>query len=126
MALHELLVALVVCAVAFTWAARRLHVPYPVMLVAGGALLGFVPELPELPLDPDLVLAVFLPPVLYSAALATSWRDFKRWAGSIAALSTGLVLATTICVGLLVHWLIPSVPLAAAFAFGAIVSPPDA
>ncbi len=126
MALHELLVALVVCAVAFTWAARRLRVPYPVMLVAGGALLGFVPELPALPLDPDLVLAVFLPPVLYSAALATSWRDFKRWAASIAALATGLVLATTVCVGLLVHWLIPSLPLAAAFAFGAIVSPPDA
>jgi CPA1 family monovalent cation:H+ antiporter len=96
------------------------------MLVAGGALLGFVPELPPLTLDPDLVLAVFLPPVLYAAALATSWRDFKRWAAPIGALATGLVVVTTVCVGLVVHWLIPGLPWAAAFAFGAIVSPPDA
>ena len=126
MVLHELFVALVVCAVAFAWAASRLRVPYPVMLVTGGALLGFVPELPPLTLDPDLVLAVFLPPVLYAAALTTSWRDFKRWGGSIGALATGLVVATTVGVGLVIHWLIPSLPWAAAFAFGAIVSPPDA
>jgi len=103
MVLQELFVALVVCAVAFAWAARRLHVPYPVMLVVGGALLGFVPELPTLKLDPDVVLAVFLPPVLYAAALITSWRDFKRWGGSIGALATGLVVVTTARVGLLIH-----------------------
>jgi len=126
MLLHELFVALVVCAVAFAWAARRLHIPYPVMLVAGGAALGFVPELPRLTLDPDLVLAVFLPPVLYAAALTTSWRDFKRWAAPIGALATGLVVATMVGVAVVVHWLMPGLPWAAAFAFGAIVSPPDA
>lgn len=126
MLLHELFVALVVCAVAFAYAARHLRVPYPVVLVIGGALLGFVPELPALTLDPDLVLAVFLPPVLYQAALATSWRDFRRWGESIAALATGLVVATTVCVGLVIHWLIPTLPWPVAFAFGAIVSPPDA
>src|SRR6185295_13666274 len=126
MVLQELFVALVLCAVAFAWAARQLRVPYPVMLVAGGGMLGFIPELPPLQLDPDLVLAVFLPPVLYAAALTTSWRDFKHLGGSIGALATGLVVVTTVGVGLAIHWLIPSLPWAVAFAFGAIVSPPDA
>jgi len=126
MVLQELFVALVLCAVAFAWAARQLRVPYPVMLVAGGGMLGFVPELPPLQLDPDLVLAVFLPPVLYAAALTTSWRDFKHLGGSIGALATGLVVVTTVGVGLAIHWLIPTLPWAVALAFGAIVSPPDA
>jgi len=126
MVLQELFVALVLCAVAFAWAARQLRVPYPVMLVAGGGLLGFVPELPPLQLDPDLVLAVFLPPVLYAAALTTSWRDFKHLGASIGALATALVVVTTVGVGLAIHWLIPTLPWAVAFAFGAIVSPPDA
>jgi CPA1 family monovalent cation:H+ antiporter len=126
MLILELCVALLLCAVAFAWIARRVHLPYPIALVCGGALLGTLPGLPRLHLDPDVVLAVFLPPVLYQAALFTSWRDFNRWRTSISMLAVGLVLATTIAVGVVAHWLIPDMPWAAALALGAIVSPPDA
>ena len=126
MPLIELLIALLLCAVAFAWIARRVHLPYPIALVCGGTALGFVPELPRVALEPDVVLAVFLPPVLYQAALFTSWRDFKRWRLSISMLAVGLVIATTVAVGVVAHWLIPGMPWAAAFALGAIVSPPDA
>jgi CPA1 family monovalent cation:H+ antiporter len=126
MPLVELLVAMSLCAVVLAWIARRMRVAYPVALVCGGGLLGLVPGLPMVQLNPDLALAVFLPPVLYQAALFTSWRDFKRWRISISMLAVGLVIATTAAVGAVAHWMIPDMPWAAALALGAIVSPPDA
>jgi CPA1 family monovalent cation:H+ antiporter len=126
MDLIELFVGLLLCAVALAILARRIHVPYPVALVLGGGALGFLPELPKITLQPDLVLTVFLPPVLYQAAITTSWRDFKHWGWSIGTLATGLVLATTVCVGAVLRWLVPDTPWPAAVAFGAIVSAPDA
>jgi len=71
MPLVELLVAMSLCAVVLAWIARRMRVAYPVALVCGGGLLGLVPGLPMVQLNPDLALAVFLPPVLYQAALFT-------------------------------------------------------
>jgi CPA1 family monovalent cation:H+ antiporter len=126
MGLIELLVGLILCSVALSWVARQLHVPYAVALLIGGFAISFVPELPRIKLDPELILAVFLPPVLYQAALFTSWRDFKRYSRPITTLAIGLVLATTVAVGVVLHWLVPGLPWAAAFALGAIVSPPDA
>lgn len=126
MSLVELVVGLLLCSVALSWLARKSRVPYAVALVAGGTALSFIPELPKLTLDPDLVLTVFLPPVLYLAALQTSWRDFKRWSPTISMLAIGLVVATTVAIGCVAHWMIPGLPWAAAFALGAIISPPDA
>src|SRR5689334_9168827 len=126
MPIVELLLAMLLCAVALAWLARRMRLPYPVALVLGGALLGLVPDLPRVGFDPNLVLAIFLPPVLYQAALFTSWGDFKRWRVSISMLAVGLVVATTVAVGAVAHWLIPDLPWPAALALGAIVSPPDA
>src|SRR5215475_6432347 len=126
MLLVELLVGLFAAAVALSWAARSVGVPYPIALVLGGALLGFVPGLPPLPLDPNLILIVVLPPVLYQAALLTSWRDFRANIRAISLLAIGLVVATTVAVAATFKWLVPEAPWAAAFALGAIVSPPDA
>ena len=126
MLLVELLVGLFAAAVALSWAARSVDVPYPIALVLGGALLGFVPGLPPLPLDPNLILGVVLPPVLYQAALLTSWRDFRANIRAISLLAIGLVIATTVAVAATLKWLVPETPWAAAFALGAIVSPPDA
>ncbi|MGH9260990.1 MAG: cation:proton antiporter, partial [Acidimicrobiales bacterium] len=126
MLLVELLVALFAAAVVLAWLARRAHVPYPIALVLGGAALAFVPGLPRLPVDPNLILIVVLPPVLYQAALLTSWRDFRANLGTISLLAVGLVVATTVAVATTLKWLVPEVPWAAAFALGAIVSPPDA
>jgi len=126
MLLVELLVGLFAAAVALSWAARSVGLPYPIALVLGGALLGFVPGLPPLPLDPNLILVIVLPPVLYQAALLTSWRDFRANIRAISLLAIGLVIATTAAVAATFKWLVPEAPWAAAFALGAIVSPPDA
>jgi CPA1 family monovalent cation:H+ antiporter len=106
--------------------AQKSAVPYPVLLVLGGLSLSFVPLLPVIRLDPNLVLFFFLPPLLYPAALFTSWRDFRRNLRSILFLAIGLVLMTTTVVAWVAHTFIPGLPWAAAFVLGAIVSPPDA
>src|SRR5215208_2701587 len=103
---------------------NRLGVPYPVFLVLGGLALGLVPIVPEIGLPPDLVLLIFLPPLLYSAAFFSSPRDLKSNLRPIASLSIGLVLLTTITVALVAHLLV-GLPWAAAFVLGAIVSPID-
>jgi len=122
----ELTVFLLFCAAALGWVAHRLQFPYPIALVAGGVILGLIPRLPQFPFDPQFILVLILPPVLYQAALMTSWSDFKAHVRPIGLLSIGLVLATTLAVGVALKLLVPEVPWAVAFVLGAIVSPPDA
>ncbi|MBK9441423.1 MAG: Na+/H+ antiporter [Comamonadaceae bacterium] len=122
----ELTVFLLFCAAALGWVAHRFQFPYPIALVAGGAMLGLIPGLPQFPFDPQFILVLILPPVLYQAALMTSWSDFKAHVRPIGLLSIGLVIATTLAVGAALKLLVPEVPWAAAFVLGAIVSPPDA
>lgn len=105
--------------------ATRLKVPYPILLVLGGSALGFVPRLPRVELDPDLVFLLFLPPLLYVSALFTSWRDFRANFRPISLLAVGLVLMTTFVVAAVVH-AVAGLPWPAAFVLGAIVSPTDA
>jgi monovalent cation/hydrogen antiporter len=124
--LLQVVLFLLLCAVALGWLARRVNAPYPIALVLGGGALGFVPGLPQLQFDPQFLLVLVLPPILYQAALLTSWRDFKANARPIGLLAIGLVIATTLAVGAALKWLIPDIPWAAAFVLGAIVSPPDA
>src|SRR3990172_4883741 len=126
MELLEVILLLLLCAVALGWVARRLHFPYPIALVVGGGALGFVPKLPQFPFDPQLILVLVLPPILYQAALLTSWRDFKANIRAIGLLAIGLVIVTTLVVGATAKLLVPELPWGAAFALGAIVSPPDA
>jgi len=126
MDLLQITVFLALCAIALCWAARHFGFPYPIALVVGGGVLGFVPLVPQLPLDPEIILVLVLPPILYQAALLTSWRDFVVSIRAISLLAIGLVAATTLAVGATLKFLVPEIPWAAAFAFGAIVSPPDA
>jgi monovalent cation/hydrogen antiporter len=107
--------------------ARRLSIPYPILFVIGGLFIGFIPIFPtQLRLEPDLVFFLFLPPLLYIQAFYTSWRDFRFYLRPILLLAIGLVVATTVIVAFVAHWLIPGLPLAAGFVLGAIISPPDA
>lgn len=122
----QITVIVLICAVALCWAARRFHFPYPIALVIGGGVLGFIPLVPRLPFDPELILVLVLPPILYQAAALTSWRDFVASIRTISLLAIGLVGVTTLAVGAALKLLIPDIPWAVAFAFGAIVSPPDA
>jgi Na+/H+ antiporter len=105
--------------------ARVLRVPYPITLVLGGAGIGFVPGVPALELDPDLVLLIFLPPLLYGAAFFTSLRDLRQNARPIALLSIGLVALTMAAVAVVAHHAI-GLGWPESFVLGAIVSPTDA
>lgn len=111
---------------AVTAIARRLDWPAPLLLVAVGLAASFVPGMPDFRLEPDLVLAIVLPPLLYSSALDSSYVNIRRNIRPIALLAVGLVLATTLGVGLVAHLAIPALPLPAALVLGAIVAPPDA
>jgi Na+/H+ antiporter len=122
----EIIVLLFAAVAALVVVARKLGLPYPVVLVLAGLALSFIPHLPEVKLDPNLVFFFFLPPLIYPAALFTSWRDFRRNLRPILLLAIGLVLFTTITIACVAHSIVPSLPWAAAFALGAIVSPPDA
>jgi CPA1 family monovalent cation:H+ antiporter len=126
MDLLEVVLFLLLLAVALGWVARRFNFPYPIALVIGGAALGFLPELPQFPFDPQFILVLVLPPILYQAALLTSWRDFRANIRPIGLLAVGLVIATTLAVGAALKFVVPDIPWAAAFVLGAIVSPPDA
>jgi CPA1 family monovalent cation:H+ antiporter len=126
MDLLEVVLFLLLCSVALGWVARRLNFPYPIALVIGGLALGALPELPQFPFDPQFILVLVLPPILYQAALLTSWRDFRANIRPIGLLAVGLVIATTLAVGGALKLVVPEIPWAAAFVLGAIVSPPDA
>ena len=126
MAEIELVCLLLMVVAAFDIVARKVGLPYPVLLVLSGLVLSLVPYLPHVALDPELALLVFLPPLLYRAAFLTSWRDFRRNLRPIALHAFGLVLTTTVAVAWVAHSLMPRLPWAAALILGAIVSPPDA
>lgn len=126
MGVLQVILFLMLFAVALGWVARHFKFPYPIALVIGGGLLGFVPRLPQPQFDPQFTLVLVLPPILYQAALLTSWREFKANMRPIGLLAIGLVIATTLAVGTTLKVIIPDIPWAAAFVLGAIVSPPDA
>src|SRR5215211_3400956 len=102
---------------------RFTEVPYPILLVLGGLALSFVPGLPDVRLDPDVVFTIFLPPLLYAAAFFTSVRDLRANIRPITFLAVGLVAVTTAAVAVVGHKVGLSV--AAAFVLGAVVSPTD-
>ncbi len=106
--------------------AEKISIPYPILLVIAGLGVAFIPGTPSVRLDPELVFLVFLPPLLFHAAWFTSWPDFVRYRRPISILAIWLVLATTSCVAIVAHYLIPGFSWPIAFALGAIVSPPDA
>jgi monovalent cation/hydrogen antiporter len=106
--------------------APRLGVAAPVLLVLVGIVASYVPGAPEVEVDPHLILAVVLPPILYSAAITVPASDFRRNFKAISALAVVLVLVSAFVSGLVVYWLLPGLDLAAAIALGAVVSPPDA
>ncbi|WP_213766240.1 Na+/H+ antiporter [Caballeronia sp. dw_19] len=106
--------------------AKRLRLPPAAALLIGGMAMAFVPGLPPVRLDPDLVIVVFLPPLLMDGAYFSVWEELKRNLGAILLLAIGAVAFTTLAVGVVAHLIVPSLPWAVCFALGAIVSPPDA
>lgn len=122
----SLIILLLAVVTALAQVTDRIRVPYVVMLVLAGMLIGLIPGLPAVTLNPDVVFLVFLPPVLYAAAWTTSWPDFKQSIRPISLLAVGAVLFTTVLVACAAHYFIPNFGWPEAFVLGAIVSPPDA
>ncbi len=117
----------IVITVAFVaGASRRLGWSAPLVLVLVGVAASFAPGIPSFELDPDLVLVGLLPPLLYAAAIRTSLVDFASTKEALLWLSVGFVVVSTLAVGLITWWVVPSLSLAAAIALGAVVAPPDA
>ncbi|MEA2304235.1 MAG: monovalent cation/hydrogen antiporter [Solirubrobacteraceae bacterium] len=109
----------------FLTLAHRTGLPYPILLVVGGVALGLVPGIPDVELDPDLVLVIFLPPLLYAAAFFSSLHELRDNLRPIGLLAIGLVTFTTLVVGVVAHAVIPALSWPAAFTLGAVLSPTD-
>ena len=105
---------------------NKLGIAYPIFLVIAGLIIGIIPDIPNITLNPDFVFIIFLPPLLYSAALNTSWRDFKASIRPISLLAIGLVIFTSVIIAYLSHAIIPDFSLSLGFLLGGIISPPDA
>jgi Na+/H+ antiporter len=121
----QTLILLIFFATILVGVAQKMRTPYPIVLVVAGTAIGFIPWLKPISFDPNLILLILLPPILYYAAFAISFREFKRHWHEIFSLALGLVILTTLIIGIIFKWLFPQWPWALAFAFGAIVSPPD-
>ena len=123
---YEFLVFLLVAILALELLARRLNLPPAAAFILGGIGLALIPGVPAFAIDPDLVLLIFMPPLLMNGAYFTVWREFKENFSGIVLLALGAVAFTTFAVGITVKSLVPALPWSVCFALGAIVSPPDA
>ncbi|WP_316822017.1 Na+/H+ antiporter [Pedobacter gandavensis] len=105
---------------------QRWKISYPIFLVIGGLGISFIPGVPAISINPDIVFLIFLPPLLFEAAWYTSWNDFWKWKRSIMLLGFGLVLITSLAIAYFSVSIIPGFTLALGFLLGGIISPPDA
>ena len=122
----ELILSLLLVGALLAAIARRLKTPYPVLLAGFGAALAFAPNLPDLTIPPELVLALFVAPVLLDAAYDASLRDLRDNWRPVASLALVAVVLTVACVAIIARWMVPSMPWPVAVTLGAIVAPPDA
>ncbi|HEV7910402.1 MAG TPA: cation:proton antiporter, partial [Methylocella sp.] len=121
----QILVLLLAVVAAVAVVAARLKIPPAILLVLAGVILALIPGLPTVELAPELVLLLVLPPVIYSSAVAMSWREFRFNLRPISLLAVGCVVFTTVAVAAATHWLL-GLAWPVGFVLGAIVSPPDA
>ncbi|MCX4196768.1 cation:proton antiporter, partial [Methylobacterium organophilum] len=126
MLIFEWVVGVLFGAVLLAGVARRLGAPYPAFLALGGVGLAFVPGVPNLRLDPELALALFLAPVLLDAGFDASVRDLKENWRPVFGLAVGAVAVTTAAVAIVARLVVPDMPLSACIVLGAVVAPPDA
>src|ERR1700722_19402867 len=122
----ETLLGLLLVSTLLAALARKVRLPVPIVMVGGGIAAAFVPLVHDVSIDPDVAFAIFVPPLLFRAALTTSVREVRDHLRSIAMLAVGLVLATTVVVAAVAHYAIPGIAWPAAFVLGAVLSPPDA
>ncbi|MBO9566133.1 MAG: Na+/H+ antiporter [Niastella sp.] len=106
--------------------ADKIKLPYPILLIAAGIGIGFIPTMPEIKLNPEVVFLIFLPPLLYDAAFNISFKDFRTHINTISTLAIGLVFVTTLGIAAIAHYVIPGMSWPVSFVLGAILSATDA
>src|SRR6266513_642012 len=121
----QTLILLLIVIASVAVAETRLRIPSAILLMLTGVILALIPGLPTVELAPELVLLLVLPPIIYSSAVAMSWREFRFNLRPISLLALGCVAFTTVAVAVAAHWLL-GLPWPVGFVLGAIVSPPDA
>lgn len=105
---------------------NKIKVAYPILLLIAGLIIGFLPNTPNITIDPHLIFVIFLPPLLYEAAIANSWKELWKWRRIIGTFAFVVVFLTALSVAFVVNYFIPGFSLALGFLLGGIVSPPDA
>lgn len=124
---HLLLIIILLMAVSLlSILSEKVRMPYPIFLVICGLIIGFLPNVPDIVLKPDLIFLIFLPPLLFAAAWNTSWRDFWNMRRPIGLLAFGLVIFTSAAIAVVSQAIIPGFTFALGFLLGGIISPPDA
>lgn len=125
---HTLLLILILLFAVFmlVMLGQKLKISYPIFLVLAGLGIGFIPGMPRIEIDPELIFLIFLPPLLYEAAWYTSWNDFWKWKRPISLLAFGAVIFTSVIIAYISNSMIPGFTLALGFLLGGIISPPDA
>ncbi|WP_345988952.1 Na+/H+ antiporter [Chryseobacterium sp. Chry.R1] len=118
--------SLIVAIVLLIMLANKIKVAYPVLLVIAGLLISFIPGIPAIKVDPELIFIIFLPPLLYEAAWSISWKELWKWRRIIGSFAFVVVFLTAISVAFVANYFIPGFSLALGFLLGGIVSPPDA
>lgn len=120
------LLAMIAAIVLLEMWADKLRIAYPILLVTAGLLVSFIPGLPTLKIDPDLIFFIFLPPLLYEAAWTVSFKEMKKWWRIITSFAFLVVFFTALSVAVASNYFIPGFSIALGFLLGGIVSPPDA
>ena len=118
--------SLIVAIILLIMLANKIKVAYPVLLVIAGLLISFIPGIPAIHIDPELIFIIFLPPLLYEAAWSISWKELWKWRRIIGSFAFVVVFLTAISVAFVANYFIPGFSLALGFLLGGIVSPPDA
>jgi CPA1 family monovalent cation:H+ antiporter len=127
--MHSLLpflLAMIAVIVLLNMFAAKLKIAYPILLVVGGLAISFIPGLPVIKIDPDLIFFIFLPPLLFEAAWSISFKEMKKWWRIIGSFAFLVVFFTALSVALVTNYYIPGFTIALGFLLGGIVSPPDA
>src|ERR1700753_1207317 len=120
------LLAMVAAIVMLEMWAAKLRIAYPILLVIAGLLISFIPGLPRVRIDPDLIFFIFLPPLLFDASWSVSFKEMKKWWRIISSFAFLVVFFTALSVAVVTNYFLPGFSLALGFLLGGIVSPPDA
>ncbi|MCD7970944.1 MAG: Na+/H+ antiporter [Alistipes sp.] len=123
---YHIVLILLAVVIALSAVAPKVGLPYPILLILAGMAIGFIPHIKYVPVNPDIVFLIFLPPLLYDAAINISFPGFKKNIGTISMLAVTMVLVTMTAIAAVAHYFIPGISWPVGFVIGAILSPPDA